>query len=118
MEFDTIVCPAHEDGLNAIFLKQHRWYALTLKKTHLYKLKYIALYERRPISAIRYIGKIKEIRLYQNTEKYEIILTGKPKKIKKIKLTKKDSTLALQSRRYTSKILINTAKTLDDLFVE
>ena len=116
VDYDTIVCPAHEEGLSQIFLKEHRWYAVQMKKRYLSKIKFIGLYEKRPISAIQYIREIKEINSISDSKKYEITLTGKPKKIKPIKFSKSNPSLALQSRRYTTKKLIDNVRYLEDIF--
>lgn len=75
------------------------------------------MYETKPISAIRYVGKVKEIKPYKNTGKYEVILDGEPEKIKKpIKLPEKNPNLAPQSPKYTLRSLIDKASTLEDIF--
>ena len=116
-EMDTIVCPAQEEGFNDVFLKEHRWFEIRIHPKRIPKIKYLAMYETKPISAIRYIGKVKEIRPYKNTGKYEVILEGEPIKIKKpIKLSKDNPNLAPQSPKYTVKNLLDNAETLDDIF--
>jgi len=117
-ELDTIVCPAQEWGVKKVLLKQHRWYAIPIKTSRIPNLKYLAIYEKKPVKAIRYLGEIKEIRPYKNSRKYEIILKGPPKKIELIRRSKKNSKLAPQSRQYTSKKLIDNAKLLEDIFGE
>jgi len=115
-EIDTVVCPAQEWGVEKVFLKQHRWYAIEIKKDKIPKIKYLALYEKKPVKAIRYIGEVKEINLYKQTGKYEIILKGKPVKIKPIKRSKENPKLAPQNRQYTLKKLIDKAEWLEDIF--
>ena len=79
------------------------------------KIQYIAIYEKKPISAIRYIGKVKNISPHQNLSKFIIKLDGNPIKINPIQLEpgKKN---APQSVKYTSKDRIDSAKSLSDLF--
>lgn len=115
-DIDTIVCPAQEDGFNEVFLKENRWFAVRIKSKRIPKIKYLAMYEKSPISAIRYIGKVKEIKPYKNTSKYEIILDGKAEKIPSIVLSKEHPTLAPQAPRYTVKSLMDKAKKLEDIF--
>ncbi len=115
-EIDTLVCPAKEDGFNDVFLNENRWFAVRINPQRISKIKYLAMYESKPISAIRYIGVVKEIKPYKNSGKYEIILEGKPTKIKPIKATGDTLSLAPQSPRYTIKSLIDKATTLADIF--
>jgi len=115
-EIDTLVCPAKEDGFNAVFLGEHRWFPVRINPIRIQKIKYLAIYEKSPIAAINYIGRVKEIKSYKNTGKYEIILDGAPVKIKPIKLTKNELNFVPQSPRYTIKSLIDKAKTLSDIF--
>lgn len=115
---DTIVCPAHEWGIQKVLLNQHRWYAVRICKENIPKLKYLAIYEKKPVKSIRYFGEIKEIKQYGDERKYEIILKGKPKKIGPIKRSKERPFLAPQNIKYTSKKLLDKAKWLEDIFLK
>jgi len=115
---DTIVCPAQEEGFNEVFLKENRWFAVRIRHTMIPKLKYLAMYEKNPISAIRYIGRIKEIIPYKNTGKFEIVLDGKPQKITPIKLSKEFPNLFPQAPRYTIRSLIDKGRKLEDIFTK
>jgi len=116
---DTVVCSASIENAKKVFLEEKRWYSIRISSRMLHKLKYLAIYENRPVSAIRYIGKIKEVKLHDvsnNIKKYEI-LVDKPRRIKPIKMTEETSKLVPQSPRYTMKKLIDNGETLYDLFV-
>lgn len=80
------------------------------------QIKYIAMYERSPISAIRYVGEVSKIKPYKNTGKYEVVLRDKPKKINPIKLSKEHPGLAPQAPRYTIRKLMDNATKLEDIF--
>ena len=116
-EVDTIVCPAREKGFEKAFSVEDRWYPVSISATMIPQIKYIAMYQVAPISAITWIGTIKEIRPYQNTGKYEIILASK-QKIKPIPLNKNQNTRVktLRSPRYAKFSNIETAKNLDHVF--
>ena len=115
-EIDTIVCAAREEGFNEVFLTENRWFAITINPIRIPKIKYIAMYEVKPISAIRYVGKVKEIKPYKNSGKYEVILEGPATKIKPIKLSSENPNLAPQAPKYTIKTLIDKASKLEDIF--
>ena len=115
-EIDTIVCPAQKEGFNDVFLRENRWFEIRINPVRIPKIKYIAMYESKPIAAIRYVGKVKEIKPYKNSGKYEVILEGPATKIKPIKLSSENPNLAPQAPKYTIKTLIDKASTLEDIF--
>ena len=115
IKFDTIICPAKEDWFQEAFLdKKARW-AVRIDKTKLDKIKYIAMYQVAPISAITYYGKVKKIEPYENTGKYILHLDGDPIKLdNSIKLWD-DPSLSPQWSKYGFLQSIKKAKTLKDL---
>ncbi len=116
-EFDTIVCPANKQGFKDVFLGEDRWYAIRMSPSIIPQIRYVAMYETAPVSAIRWIGIIKEIKPYKDTAKYEIILIDK-KQIKPIKLTPEETKkgYAPQGPRYSKMDLIKKAKKMSDIF--
>ena len=116
-EIDTIVCASSDSkSLEQVFLKDQHWYKILISDKMKNKIKYIAMYESAPVSAIRYIGKIKEIIPFEDSEFSEIILSEKPERIKPIKNSEDNPHLAPQSRKYTTKSRLDTAETLEDIF--
>jgi hypothetical protein len=115
-EIDTLVCPAQEEGFKDVFLKDNRWFAIRISPKRIPKIKYLAMYETKPISAIRYVGKVKEIKPYKNTGKFEVVLEGPATKIKPIKRTLDNPNFAPQAPQYTIKSLIDKASKLEDIF--
>jgi len=115
-KIDTIVCAAKPEGFKNVFLKEDRWYKVRISRKMKNKIKYLAMYESYPISAIRYIGEVKTIKPYKNSDYSEIVLKGKAQKIKPITLSKENPYLAPRSIKYTRKKWIEEAKTLDDVF--
>jgi len=113
-DFDTVICPAKEWGIEEVFLKKKKWYAVSMSKKNIEKIKFIALYDIRRKS-IRFIGRVKEIKPYKNSGKYQLILDGHPKKIESIKRTKKNPHLAPQNRVYTKIDFFKNAKFLEDV---
>lgn len=114
-DFDTIVCPARDWGVEQVFLTEKRWYAVTIQKKYFEKIKYIALYETR-MKSIRYVGKIKKITPFENTKKFQIILDGNPMKIEPIRRSKDNPHKAPQNKVYTKFELFKNAKILEDIF--
>jgi len=110
---DTIVVPAREEGFNDVFLGQNKWYAIRIGAAMKDKIKYIAAYQKSPISSITYIAKVKDIRPYQNTNKYEVIFDGAAQKIGPIKL--KDSKMSPQCPVYVEYSKLQSASSIDEL---
>ncbi|MSV33925.1 MAG: hypothetical protein EXS76_04325 [Nitrosarchaeum sp.] len=116
VDFDTIVCPAHDWGIQDVFLKEKRWYAVTMQKKNINKIKFLALYEIR-WKSIRYVAKIKRIEPFENTRKFQIIIEGEPIKIKSIRRSKNYPHLAPQNKVYTKFEYFKNATFLEDIFL-
>jgi len=113
MEIDTIVCPAREDGFKTAFLEEKAWWAVRISPNVISKLKYIAMYEVAPVSAIRWAGKIQSIKLFEDTPKYKIYCS----EIFKVGPIGMDNPKVVpQASRYTKFDLIARAKKLSDIF--
>lgn len=119
-ELDTIVVAAYEDGFKNEFIENNRWYAVNIGINRIDSLKYIAVYQKRPIKAITYYAEIADIKLYKDTGKYIIYFKDKAKKLKQpIPLNPKNPNKAPQGRVYTNigRILnADNKTTLDDIF--
>lgn len=72
-QYDTIVSPCSEDGFQKAFIEKSAWWAVRIGQTSIPKLKYIALYEAAPISAIRAYAKITSIEPYPSKPGYYMI---------------------------------------------
>ena len=119
-ELNTILVAAYEDGFQSEFLENNRWYAVSIGINRIEALKYIAVYQKRPVKAITYYAEIDNIQLYNDTGKYIIYFKDKAKKLKQpIPLNPKNPNKAPQGRVYTNinKILNASANaTMDDIF--
>ena len=120
LSIDTILVPAEEKGFKEEFLGNNRWYAVSIGINMLDKLKYIAVYQKKPVMAITHYAEIANIDLYGDTGKYIIYFKGDATELKRpIPLNKKHPRKAPQARVYTNieKILKADSKTtLDDIF--
>lgn len=113
LEFDTIIVPARIKGFNDVFLGQNAWWAVSIGKNKIPYLKYIAIYQKKPISAITHYAKIKSIEKYKNTDQFAIYFDGPPIEIKYIKY---DSlSVAPQKQRYTTIDVLLKSKKLSDV---
>ena len=117
-EVDTIVCPARPEGFKEVFLAQNRWYAIRMSAAMIPQIKYVAMYETKPYSGIRWIGYVQNIKPFVDSDKFEIILSEKEKLDNPLRLTPEESKkgVAPQGPRYTKMGLIKKAKKLSDIF--
>ena len=112
-EFDTIVCPAHEDGFKEAFLGQRCWYAIRISKNVIPRLKYIAIYVTGKVRHVSHYGRIKLIKPWKRSGKYIVRLDGKPKEIGPIPWRKG---VVIQSCRLTLMSKLKSASTLAGAF--
>ena len=116
-DIDTIVCPAREEGFKHAFLNNDAWWAIRISPSFIPQLKYIAMYETKPVSAIRWVAKIKQngIQPYKNTGKY-IVYVEKKLKIGPIELGSSKKGIAPQAPRYTNFGKLKNAKKVIELW--
>ena len=114
-EIDTIVVPAREEGFKDVFIGENSWYAIRLNSSMIPMIKYIAVYQVAPISAITHIAEVKSIEQWQDTNKYILYFNKPAEKIKKVGLGKSKGK-SPYSPRYSSKSRIMNAETLDNVF--
>jgi len=117
-EVDTVVCPARPSGFKKVFMAQNRWYAIRMSSAMIPQIKYIAMYEIKPYSGIRWIGYVQDIRPFEDTGKYDIILRDKEKLENPLRLSPDEGKRGVAPRapRYTKMELIKKAKKLSDIF--
>jgi hypothetical protein len=113
---DTIVVPAWEEGFQDTFLKENRWYAVRIHGTMRPQIKYIAVYQVAPVSAITHIAPVRSIEPWQDTNKVVLNFAEPAKEIGPIPLVKGSRGKVPQSPRYTNRQTIEQAKTLDDIW--
>ncbi len=112
-EFDTIVCPAHEDGFKEVFLGQNCWYAIRISESVIPRLQYIAIYVTGKVRHVSHFGRIKTIEPWKRSGKYIVRLNGKPKEIGPIPWRKG---VVIQSCRLTLMSKLKSASTLAGAF--
>lgn len=118
--FDTIVCPARDDGFESAFLGQRAWWAIRIREENIPKIRYIAMYRVAPTSAITHYGEVERIEPYAGADepegKYRLVLKGEPVALDHTVPLGKNPNLKPQGARYASLAEILKARTLDDIF--
>lgn len=112
---NTIIVPAQEEGLNEVFLGKNCWYAIRIGGGKLNKIKYIAVYQTSPISAVTHFAEVESIEPYGDGGKYRLNFVSSAKPIGPIKF-KGGKQGTLQSPRYTTYEKLLSAKEVSDLF--
>jgi hypothetical protein len=115
-EIDTIVVPARGEGFHEVFLGENRWYAIRIQSSMKPKIRYIAVYQVAPVSAITHMAEVADIEPWKDTQKYCVTSKEPAQKIGPISLVSGGRIAAPQSIRYTSFARIQKAKSLDDVF--
>lgn len=110
-EYDTIVCPAHQEGFEREFLGRNRWYAIRISRQVISRLKYIALYVTSPINQISHYGRIRAIKPWRDSGKYMVLLRGKAKRIGPINFSPR---INIQAPRLALMARLMRARTLAD----
>lgn len=115
-EIDTIVVPARADGFDEVFLGEDRWYAIRIHGSMRPQIKYIAGYQVAPLSAITHIAPVKSIEPWKDTRKYCVNFSEPARAIGPISLVKTGRVRPLQNSRYSNRLRVEAAKTLDDIW--
>jgi len=115
VQFDTIVCPAFEEGFKHAYVDNDAWWEIRISHEMRDKLKYLAIYEKLPVAAVRNVAEIERIEPYKDSGKFKVYLKNK-KKVGPITLDKGKRGVAPQGPRYTTYEKILRAKKLSDLW--
>ncbi|HYU75221.1 MAG TPA: hypothetical protein VEL31_21340 [Ktedonobacteraceae bacterium] len=115
-DIDTVVVPAREDGFQDTFLKENRWFAIRIHGTMRPQIKYIAVYQVAPRSAITHVATVSSIEPWGETKKFVVNFAEPAREIGPIPLLKNGRVKAPQNLRYTNYERLIHAKSLDDIW--
>ncbi|HOO97810.1 MAG TPA: restriction endonuclease [Caldisericia bacterium] len=113
-DFNTIVCPAYDGGVEKTFIPKKAWWAVKIADRNKSKICNIAIYQSSPTSAITHWGKVGRIADYDETGKCILYLEGEPKELTNY-VKKPGGKPGIQGTKYTTLDKLLNAKTLDDL---
>ena len=115
-DINTVVVPAYEEQVQKIFLEKDCWYGIAMAPDKRSRIRYIAIYQTYPQSAITYVAKVRSIEDWSDDPKKCVLnLAEKPRKIGPIRLVKK-SKGQLRRSRYTNYERLVHAQSLNDVF--
>ena len=116
-EPDTIVVPALGDGFEEVFLAQNAWWEVRIGAGMIPKIKYIAAYQSKPVSAVTHVAPVASIEPYGEDGKYKLNFSEPAKAVGPIPFRDAPSG-SMQGPRYTTYARLMTAKKVTDLFRE
>jgi hypothetical protein len=111
----VVVVPAQEEGFKTVFLGQQRWRAIRISGGMLQKIRYVAAYQTKPVSAVTHYAPVATIEPYGEEGKYQLVFSGPAIEIGPIPFADAPGGL-MQGPRYTTLGRLRTAKKLMDLF--
>src|SRR5258706_10332626 len=115
-EADTVVVPAHEEGARETFLGEHRWHAVRIHGAMRPRIKYIALYQVAPVSAITHVAPVQSIEPWKESDRVVVNFAEPAEPIGPIRWVRGGHVKTFQNLRYTTYARLTVAKTLDDMW--
>lgn len=82
---DTVVVPAHPQGVQETFLGESCWYAIRISGGMMDHIKYVAGYQTQPVSAITHYAPVDRIEPWGEGSKYKLVFSDSPREIGPIK---------------------------------
>jgi hypothetical protein len=111
LQCDTIIVPAQADGFKRVFIGENQWWAIRIGPAMKDRIKYIAAYQVKPISAVTHIAEVAEIKPYKDTGKYVVVFKQPAVQVGPIR--PKDFKFSPQGPIYAQKDRLLAAKTLE-----
>ena len=75
---DVVIVPAQEEGFKAVFMGEKRWRAIHIAGGKLQRIRYIAVYQTKPVSAVTHYAAVEKIEPYGEGGKYQLIFSAPP----------------------------------------
>jgi hypothetical protein len=111
---DMLIVSAREASFLKHFIEEKSWYPVRIDSRRIDALKWIAVYQSRPISAITHLAKIVSIRQYSYSREYQVDFEEPEKLASPIRPDPEDK-LIFQGQRYSWKRKIGAAMFMSDL---
>ncbi len=113
---DTVVVSAKRETFEEIFIAKNCWSKIPMSGKMHNKIKYLAVYQTHPVSAITHFAPVERIERYLNTRKYILYFSDSPKELKPPVIFVPCTNLQVQGPRYTTLEELTAAKYLTDLW--
>jgi hypothetical protein len=104
-------------SVEQLLLKEHRWYPVKIGGAMQPQLRYMAVYESAPTSAIRYLAPIDAIEAWQDSDKLVVCVRDPIEKIGPVEFVRGGRVpYGVTAPRYTNCHRLKSAKTLEDVW--
>jgi hypothetical protein len=111
----VVVVPAQEDSFKTIFLGEHRWRSIRISGGKLQQIRYVAVYQTKPVSAVTHYAPVATIEPYGEDGKYQLIFSGPAVDVGPVPFADAPAA-AMMGPHYTTLGKLMGAKKLMDLF--
>src|SRR5258707_12882782 len=109
-EADTVVVPAHEAGARETFLGENRWYAVRIHGAMRPRIKYIALYQVAPVSAITHVAPVRSIEPWKESDRVVVNFAEPAEPISPIRWVRGGHVKTFQNLRYATYSRVTAAE--------
>jgi hypothetical protein len=115
-ELDTVIVPAEIESFEKVFLGEDCWYSIRISGGMLEKIKYVAVYQKAPVSAVTHYAPVDRIEPYGEDGKYKLIFSLKARELPQGKIPLGDAhPVFVMGPKYTTFAKLIAAKTIADL---
>lgn len=111
---DMLIVGAIEASFLRHFIEEKSWYPVRIDSRRVDALKWIAVYQSSPVSAITHVARIVRIRPYLSTGRYQVDF-GEPEELGSPIRLDPDAKSGFQGQRYSWMRRISSAKIVSDL---
>ncbi|MGF6370780.1 hypothetical protein OKW40_003530 [Paraburkholderia sp. RAU6.4a] len=111
---DTLLIAAKPASYKDVFVGQRCWYPVRIDDKRLRFLKWIAVYQGRPVSAITSYAKIEKIEPYLESGRYKVFFSAPIDLPDRIEMGD-NLGHAIQGHRYTTLDKLRSAKSIKEL---
>lgn len=115
-EVDTIIVPAQKDGFADVFIGQNAWWAIRIAGGKLPKIRFVAAYQTKPISAVTHWAPIQSIEPYGDTGKYKLNFASPAQPFERAIPFEGAKSGSMQGVRYVKLEQLRRATSLGELF--
>lgn len=114
---DSVIVSSGEESFQKLFLDQNKWGPIKFSEERIDQIKYLFLYQRKPISCVTHYAKVQKIVPDENTKgKFTVLFAGEAIELEKEITLGNNPSKAPQNPRYIKYDIAMKAKNTDELF--
>lgn len=114
---DSIIVSSGEENFRELFLGKNQWGPIKVSFERLRQIKYLFLYQKKPVSCVTHYAKVKDIVPHEHDKrKYTVNFEGEPVELEKEITLGQNPSKAPQNPRYIKFDIAMSANNTDELF--